>query len=703
MFTYWPLAQIGSLFLAPAFAAAGLLAVSIPIALHLLRRQRQRHVVWGAMRFLREAVEQERRKLLISQWLLLLLRCLVVLLLGLALAQPLLAGWFSSAGSRQVHLVIDDGLTTRAVGGDGQERFETLRREAIDLVNGLRSSDDLTIWTLTGGSSTSYQLSDGGREQAIEELHALSSSDAATSPVGVMAEVLRSPGMGAAETIGVVLSDLAVADSRWAGDVSASDDPNPRWRWVVRRAESSLRNDQVASLVASQSAVVPQAGGRALMISVEAELTRLGGEPVDETAELVWRVLDEAGRELMVVSQAVRLEAGDERRMVRQILTLPVDMLTRDSQRLLIESRWVQSASRLSSDDVAMTAVEVRRSATVLIQHTAVPGLTAARWFALALEPVADDENPLRAVLIQRLSEQALGDADVLVLTEPGALDASEQAAVRRWLEGGRSAVLLPPGDATDGLWSGGLGLPERVYGGVEQREDSGAALDQSVEPRGLLAGLSAEWPTLARTVRVFRWTPIVVPGVRPLVMLGSASASPWLAEYATGGGRVVLMASRLESDWTNLPVKPLAVPLIQTLIRDLISSRMAVEQRVVGASEMDVSDVWVRQGAGFAEDIGVAPDRRSGWYVSAGEEGRWLIARPATQAGDLSAATPARIESFLPGEVVWVESGGVGGALEEAESRSAIGPLVLVMALLVLLSELVVARWSSTGERRWW
>ncbi len=66
----------------------GTLLVGIPILLHLLMRQKPRKLIFPAMRFIRKRHEMNRRTLRLRQWLLLLLRCLVIALAALALARP---------------------------------------------------------------------------------------------------------------------------------------------------------------------------------------------------------------------------------------------------------------------------------------------------------------------------------------------------------------------------------------------------------------------------------------------------------------------------------------------------------------------------------------------------------------------------------------------------------------------------------------
>ena len=65
--------------LAVAAVAGG--AVSIPVIIHLLNRRRFKVVTWAAMRFLLAAQKKNSRRMRVEQFLLLALRCLIVLLL----------------------------------------------------------------------------------------------------------------------------------------------------------------------------------------------------------------------------------------------------------------------------------------------------------------------------------------------------------------------------------------------------------------------------------------------------------------------------------------------------------------------------------------------------------------------------------------------------------------------------------------------
>src|SRR5947199_9357832 len=80
---------VGMSFLNPIMLA-GLVAISVPIIIHLLNRRKFQKVVWAAMRFLRLSVEQNQRRMKIEDLILLVLRCLLLVLLALALPRPAL-------------------------------------------------------------------------------------------------------------------------------------------------------------------------------------------------------------------------------------------------------------------------------------------------------------------------------------------------------------------------------------------------------------------------------------------------------------------------------------------------------------------------------------------------------------------------------------------------------------------------------------
>src|SRR5436190_10389292 len=93
---------------------AGVAAISIPIIIHLLNKRKFKIVDWAAMDFLLDADKKNRRRVRLENFLLLLLRCLAIFLLGFLLAQPFLSDKFSKnilgTAAFEYLFVLDDSL-----------------------------------------------------------------------------------------------------------------------------------------------------------------------------------------------------------------------------------------------------------------------------------------------------------------------------------------------------------------------------------------------------------------------------------------------------------------------------------------------------------------------------------------------------------------------------------------------------------------
>src|SRR5437588_7989082 len=92
-----------------ALMLLGLAGLAIPPIIHLLNRRRYEVVDWGAMQFL-QVSEVTRRRLLIEELLLMLLRMGLIAALVLAWAGPFSDDWSLSTGrrpNRDVVLIFD--------------------------------------------------------------------------------------------------------------------------------------------------------------------------------------------------------------------------------------------------------------------------------------------------------------------------------------------------------------------------------------------------------------------------------------------------------------------------------------------------------------------------------------------------------------------------------------------------------------------
>src|SRR5215207_5391176 len=131
-------------FLFPAFFA-GLLALGIPVFIHLTRRDTREPIRFPSLMFLEKIPQKRTEKRSIHRWPLFLLRCAAIALLVFAFARPLLknAGEplaLPSDGDREVVVLLDRSYSM----GMG-DRWQRAVDQATQVVDGLAGADRGTL------------------------------------------------------------------------------------------------------------------------------------------------------------------------------------------------------------------------------------------------------------------------------------------------------------------------------------------------------------------------------------------------------------------------------------------------------------------------------------------------------------------------------------------------------------------------------
>src|SRR6266545_577211 len=120
------------------YLLGGLSLVALPVLVHLVTREKPKHLRFPAFRFLVQKYHTNRKKLRLHNLLLLLLRMLLILLLCLALARPRLhserLSFFSGAQPVAAVLLFDTSSSMEFERG-GMTRLEDARRRALELLD----------------------------------------------------------------------------------------------------------------------------------------------------------------------------------------------------------------------------------------------------------------------------------------------------------------------------------------------------------------------------------------------------------------------------------------------------------------------------------------------------------------------------------------------------------------------------------------
>jgi len=134
-------------FLNPA-VLIGLLAASIPILIHLLNLRKLKKIEFSTLTFLKELQKNKIRKVKLKQWLLLVLRVLIILFLVFAFARPTLEGvaigGTTSAAKTTAVFILDDSFSMSVVDQNGSY-FNQAKQTIKNLLKNFQEGDEIGL------------------------------------------------------------------------------------------------------------------------------------------------------------------------------------------------------------------------------------------------------------------------------------------------------------------------------------------------------------------------------------------------------------------------------------------------------------------------------------------------------------------------------------------------------------------------------
>lgn len=777
-------------FLHPMLAVVGASLVAIPILIHLLARRRKKPVKWGAMRFLLEAYRKQRKRMTIEQLVLLATRCLVLLLLALALGRPALeaAGLLGEGSGRTLYLLIDNSLAARARDGDAPDAPTALDRHkaaARDILAALAPGDRAALLTL-GAPADAIVVPPSADPLAVSALvERVGATDAAIDLPGALAQVARELEREAAEgapadAVVVVLSDFLV------GSLDL-DRPPPAQAALPRSARLAattpaprgVSNVQILSVDPLREVILTGQDAASAQQSEQVRVTlRRVGPVVSEpgvttlTARLVSATPRSADTdsgapgapgagEPSASSGALRDLAPPTRTTVRwspgqseQTVSVRVDGFG-DAARAGRAAAIVAQIDRdaLDADNTLRAPVRVRSALRVGIVDrrrftgaTSVAELQPADWVRLALRPA--DTTPIETTLLapSSVDEPSLAGLDAVILPRPDLIDDGAWRRLRAFADAGGLVIVTPPVETAVHLWPDALAgaFDVRLRLARESVAHDGPLRFASEQPRSAIVELiRAELPDLARGVSIARTLPVEDAGASARTLLALADGSPWMLELSPGSaqrdadegpdrpeaddqsdlsnpGALIYIASAFSLDWTDLPARPLMVPLMQELVRQgvgeagsdlsivagsaLRAPARAAQVRPLSGDALDAQAIALR------DDAPPPPAREARLYHAldaAGAE-RGLVAVNAdasagrTEANDANAVRQ-RLASFAaPGaeEPVFLDPPTMAATLARADEGSPISLPLLIAALALAVVETVLARLFSHAQR---
>jgi hypothetical protein len=153
----------------------GLLLVGIPVLIHLVMRQKPKHLLFPAVRFLLQKQQSNRRRLQLRHLLLLALRILLIAAICLALARPrVLNERLNLAADRPVAavLVFDVSYSMGYVSG-GQNRLQLAIQQGLELLKDFPDGSRLAVLDTSEPGGEWLTPPGMGKELAKEKINGL--------------------------------------------------------------------------------------------------------------------------------------------------------------------------------------------------------------------------------------------------------------------------------------------------------------------------------------------------------------------------------------------------------------------------------------------------------------------------------------------------------------------------------------------------
>lgn len=602
-----------------AAMALGTLAFVIPLAIHLLFRNRFRTIDWGAMFLLRDVVQANRRRMRWHHWILLLLRCAIPLLLALAMARPLIsAGQFLSGrslpGSQPLSLVlmIDDSRSMSAA-----RRSSSLVGAADQILDSLSRTDEVIVMR---SSELNSPVSTGSVQDARDQIR-----DLRFDGVCVPLDEMVAAAIGACSStshpyrrivIGTDFQESLLADvstdtmQSIADRLTTSDEVMPIELDFIDVAANedagSIGNVVVESVEVESSFVLEKQPARLSAV------IRNDSDAAIASMRCVWAVGDKDLHTEMI-SMPPRSSAPIA-------WSHPFERSGETSVTLS-----VQHDDALMSDNRRRLAIEVMPPIRVWLidgEPSSQPLQSETDFLKIALSPYAfqinrlgksydqnsNDGNLLRDLVSTKIfTSESFRRADPLWQTDPPDLlvfanvetlpeltsEKPSDAPVLSYLKRGGSVVLFD-GDRVDASQWNSLGwLPAKLTPRIESASPGMRieAPGSMYEPWSVLGGSDESLFDTVEVNRIRVWEPADDPATgnpaagnpatvllrtqsgQPIVVSrGVTIASPPTGEF-TGeftGGRVIQFAIPCDTAWSNLPLRPVFLPMIQQLVLDL-------------------------------------------------------------------------------------------------------------------------------------
>lgn len=586
-------------FAVPLFLIATL-AAAIPVILHMVNRQRAKDMPFSTLRFLRISVQKTRRRKRVQDIFLMLLRMAVLLLIALGLARPTLTSLksFLGGGANSAVAIILDNSASMGVVDQGRPRLETALGAAMQILNELVDGDQVAL-LLTGGPAFSESDKLHRTQEKVRQMLNQAAVSYERADLGIKIQQARRL--------------LAKSDLPNKQIFLISDMQNLSWEGLKKEggeaaeakedqgSEAALSDEQQKAreipIILVDCNRTPKPNVAVVGVDLEATVP-VAGLPVKATVELF-------NASSVAQQRHVELYVDSTKQAASPVLSIPAEGRVKHDFLFTFETSGMHRGEvRLVGedgsqyDDRRFFTMEVDQGIPVAIvkpQRHEIPYLEETFYVAQALAPARAGGWAIRTTHLTAadLSNEPLTNFKVVYLVNVPALEAPAAERLRSFVENGGHLVWIcgdnvQPEDYNQMNQQAGRRLLPAPILGIQSPEAAEGrdswhinfldkehkALSQLVEPASLY-----------QSVLVYKYARLdTAAAPEAWVMARLDSGDAILTQRNMEQGSVTLLGTSGHVGWTNLPLRPIFLPLLARMTFHLAGAEQARHAALAGS-----------------------------------------------------------------------------------------------------------------------
>mgnify|MGYP000843562762 FL=1 len=502
----------------------GLLAVPLPILLHLFFRRRRANIEFSTLQFFQQQKRYLAHRRRVREWLLLLVRTLSILVLTLALAGITLQRFSPALAARTaVAIVLDDTLSMDRKLGAGMTAFALAAQKADEILNTLSEGDAAALTLVSGRTGIALTRKRQAVRRVLEELRVTGASGSFAAALQRAQQDLTAGGIQNREIY--VISDF---QSNQAPSAPIELEQTKGLRLYLVPLSGPSDNLSIPRLALSTR---PQMVNKPLVIPYE--IANHGEHSRDTEVSLV------IGTET-IRSDALHIPASD-RATGRFEYVPPHAGVVNGAVRI--------ADSSLALDNTHWFTLNVSENIrALLIEADLLSRVRPFHFLSLALDPSGGQAvNGILAEqgFLNELQPRELERHHVAVFANPPPFNAQAAVLLTRYLEGGGSVLVFAGGDVGPDTFAAFQNEALRKLFGAR---DPSSRTDMTF--KDALAGLND-----LLQMDLVTWQRLNTLSPAPsATVLAECRGMPMIVEQPVGAGRLIACAFSVRRDTSNWP-----------------------------------------------------------------------------------------------------------------------------------------------------